>query len=146
MKIADLYARKPERVTTNPQLLRGCYYDHVREMGGTDLALPESAPRVTIRVYKEFEFDCRRYWRLAAVYLDDRPVMIIQNAGREGDDHAERFVTDDGVFHELITYLRSVATPVFEDRPRPVLVDPNEDRNDIDNFYGNSLTGYFERY
>lgn len=110
MKIADLYARTPEKTSQDASILRGFYYSHIPELEYA-LPLPVEAPRMTIHIYKEFDFDCRRFWRLAAVFLDGQPVMVIQNAGREGDDHAARFITDRATYGELVRYLASLMHP-----------------------------------
>jgi len=145
MKIADLYARTPEKMSKDPRMLRGFYYNHVPELGDFHFNLPKLAHRMTIHIYKEFEFDARRFWRLAAVFLDNRPVMVIQNAGREGDDHAARFITDVVAYNELVHYLASLMHPDPLEIPMAP-IDVNVDIPGLDDFYGSSLDGYFERY
>ncbi len=77
-------------VDHNPEILVGCYYDFLEgsAIDSYDLQYGscESSVRLSIRTHKYFNFDGRRFWRLASVWFDNKPVMIIQNAGREGDD------------------------------------------------------------
>ena len=63
---------------------------------------------IEIRIYKNYDFDGRRFWRLQSVYYKNNPVMITQNAGREGDDHNQRYITE--------TYKNT--SPVIELRPK----------------------------
>ena len=92
MKPSELYKMKPEEITKNIDCLWGCYYSHIPEIEHLYIDA-EKNERVKIHTYKYFCFDGRRIWHLAAVKFDDKFVMIIQNAGREGDDHAAPIVT-----------------------------------------------------
>lgn len=151
----ELYNRVPENSYYDLECLIGFYYDHIPEIDmniGYEInAANEKKQRVLIREHKFFDFDGRRFWRLASVWFDDnnladlrhKPVMIIQNAGRDGDDYAERFITDERLYMEMIIYIRSLmdATGV---NVRDV-VDPDVDINNLTSFYGNELDGHFER-
>jgi hypothetical protein len=71
--------------------------------------------------------------------------MIIQNAGREGDDWAKRFVTNEDTYWAAMRYLKSIALiPEVTDVAKD-LVDPDVDNGALTAFYGNSLDGHFER-
>ncbi len=147
----ELYMRIPENSHYDLEYLIGFYYNHIPEIEEISDA-NEKEQRVLIKEYKNFDFDGRRIWRLASVWFDDnnladfghKPVMIIQNAGREGDDRTGRFITDEKLYMEMIIYLRSL---VKEDRPiTSDVVDPDVDINNLTSFYGNELDGHFERY
>lgn len=146
MKPKELYARAPESVDHGLGILHGFYYNHVPELEHDILPAEDPHQRVAVRYYKNFNFDHRRFWALAAVCFDGLPFMIIQNAGREGDDHAERFVTDEGTYWAAMRYLKTIAlVPEHHvDRAKDV-VDPDVDIKGLTDFYGNSLDGYFER-
>lgn len=144
----EIYAMPAERVDRSPSDLVGCYYNHLNGSGLTDWQLQTciaDSPRLEVRTVKYFDFDGRRYWKLATVWFDGQPVMITQNAGREGDDHAERFITDERMFHEMCSHIASMVTP--DEATKLPVFDPDQDmgRTLID-FYGNSLDGHFERY
>ena len=108
----QLLAREPESVTTDMRWLWGYAFSHVPEMNYRDdlpvqarrrrSSRPHLATGVSMRVYKFHAFDLRRVWRLASVHVDAKPVMIVRNAGREGDDYSDRYVFDlrraDGFF------------------------------------------------
>lgn len=163
MTPAELYQRPTQYISYNPQELVGCYYNHVPEISDSfagvpwlDHREPNKAPpegltperaRFEYRIIKHFDFDYRRYWRLATVWFDNRPVMITRNAGREGDDHRSRFVTCSSTLYiDLIKYLTDLImehntyTPAIED-----FVGINTDVPTLTEFYGNSLDGYFEK-
>jgi hypothetical protein len=146
---AALYERIPERIDTAVEILKGCYYNHVPELEFDILPHEVANSRVQIRYYKEFDFDGRRYWRLASVWYETndchwKPFMIIQNAGREGDDHHKRFVTDVGLYAEAVRFLKSIClTP---DKGDPEVVSPFDDIEGLTEFYGNRLDGHFERH
>jgi len=143
MKPSELYARTPERITHGVSDLFGCYFNHVPEINEFQhhLLNNEETKRITIHQYKYFGFDGRRIWLLAGVKFNDDFVMIIQNAGREGDDHAARFVTDSKAYNEMIAYIRQYL-PVEEVDALPL----DQDIPGLACFYGNELDGQFTRY
>lgn len=80
---------------------------HVHEICLSEI--PEGAnERVSVRILEDHAFDDRRYWLLFTVWLDDTPVMICQNAGREGKDHSARYVTDPDAYAQMLAYLASL--------------------------------------
>lgn len=126
----DLYEMK-STATLDALALRGCYYNHVPEAG--DFARLADRPRVQVRVVGYVNIDGRRYWRLATVWFDAKPVMVVQNGGREGDDHSRRFVTDVTLFLEMVEYLKDEANNDIEAVPL------SYDGADLVSFYGRSL-------
>jgi len=107
----DVYALEPEKIlsaefNTHEYIWWGCYFNHIPEID--QYGKYEDSDRISIRIYKEFDFDGRRFWRLASIWLDDSPVMIIRNAGREGDDFCDRFVTDRKKYVELVAHILSL--------------------------------------
>ncbi len=141
----DIYAMPHEKSAQDPWGLYGCYFNHMDgEVEEHDMSqLPHELPRVEVREIKYFDFDGRRFWRLATVWFDGSPVMITQNAGREGDDWRKRFITDPEAFSAMGAYLRSL---VKKQPPKDVVSPDQELGNALTEFYGNSLGGYFERY
>lgn len=148
MKPSELYERKPQETSDVLDYLIGCYYNFIPEIDESDMLYSgerKKNTRVEIRIYKYFDFDGRRFWRLSGVFLDGLPIMITQNAGREGDDHAARFITDASAYKEMIEYIRTLL-PMVEVEDMEDVVSADDNINGLDNFYGNSLDGYFERY
>jgi len=146
---AVLYERIPERIDCAVGILKGCYYNHVPELEFDILPHEVENSRVQIRYYKDFNFDGRRFWRLASVWYETKecfwkPFMIIQNAGREGDDHYKRFVTDVGLYAEAVRYLKTVS--LVPDKGDSDVVNPFDDVPKLTDFYGNSLDDNFEMH
>lgn len=117
--------------------LSGCYYSHVPEV---DLSQIDHAQvtRVTLKRHGYYREDGQRYWSLASVWLDGHPVMLVQNAGREGDDHAARFITDQERYGQLVGYLVSLQRR--EAYERGSFIDPDEDQPALTEFYGRNLS------
>lgn len=145
MKPKDLYARKPEYETDDIQVLKGCYFDHIPEIDEYRFRNIElgANKKILIKVYKDFDFDGRRGWRLASIWFDNFPIMIIQNAGRELDDHERRFITDENKYALMIQYI-ALLLPT-EDGGVDVVSD-DTDIDDLTCFYGHELDGVFRRY
>lgn len=128
-------------------ILKGYDYDHVPE-AQLDWGIPSelSFPCIEVRILKDFDFDARRFWRLATVWFEGGSVMVIQNAGREGDDHAKRFITNSDAFNKMCRYIETIVNSSEED----VLTDVYNEEDDfgdiLTTFYGNELSGHFERY
>ncbi|MED1125287.1 hypothetical protein [Bacillus atrophaeus] len=142
MIIKELYARTPKRVERCLGHLKGYYYDHIIEL--TDqynldsyYGLEEKNEKIEIKYYADCCFDGRRTWTLASVWYENKPVMVIQNAGREGDDHRERFITEPKLYDKMLTYIASllnIDTSVKHDIYRE-----DDDIKELDNFYGFTL-------
>jgi hypothetical protein len=139
----QLLQRTPETTDHYIAVLHDTWhnYDHVPELRGE---LPDTDPTksIEIRYYKDFHFDLRRNWTLASVWFKDKPVMIIQNAGREGDDHAKRFIVDSTAYQDMIIHLNSLCRPYMYES-QDAVVDPEVDIPNLTNFYGNELDGVF---
>lgn len=138
MKPSELYARPPKEVWKDLWVLDGVYYHHVPELEEIWPSLElKKNEKAEIRVYGYVNTGTGRFWLLAGVYFDGRPVMVIQNAGRDGDDHVARFVTDPQAYYDMVRYLAGFAgkdpNKVIE------LVSPDQDIHDLDSFYGESL-------
>lgn len=156
----DLYAQEPEQIVKvfdgtvyygNPHSLWGCYYNHVPEVAEEyHHGKWAESDKIEMQVYKYFDFDGRRWWRLASVWYSDGgdfvPVMIIRNAGREGDDFRDRFITNPEAYSKMVNHIFSLRV-VEEEKINPKdVVDPDAEIKGLLDFYGNSLYGWFERY
>jgi len=85
-------------------ILVGCYYNYLPALPSSIEALGEDHA-IEIRYVENHQFDTRRIWVLGSVWYKGKPVMVIQNAGREGDDHAKCFVTDVTMYCEMVQHL-----------------------------------------
>lgn len=121
------------------------HVDELTELGfyyltGDLAAVREPAPRLEVKTVKYVNFDGRRYWKLATVWLDGKPVMITQNAGREGDDCCRRFITDLELFKELLAYVISLLPKRLDyEQAEKDCVAPEAPRDDLTCFYGHKL-------
>jgi len=148
MTPADIYAMPVKQTERDLSVLVGCHYNHIPEAAQYhwDLDFSKNA-RAELRVVEWFNFDGRRFWLLGSVWFDDKPVMVIQNAGREGDDHRMRFVTDMKTYGEMIGYLCSLRKmgDLQSDHADTRWVKPDQDCGDLTEFYGDRL-GCLERH
>lgn len=148
MKPSELYNRTPKSTTGDISILRSYSYNHVPEIEdyfNNNGDLEDKNTKIQIKIYKHFDYDFRRFWRLASVWFEGKPVMIIQNAGREGDDHKKRFITDESAYISMVQYIKSLLPVLFETKIEDV-VDPEEEIDKLDKFYDGELNGYFSRY
>lgn len=159
MKPSELLKREPESIVNifadrdNSKWLfmdyfQGTYFNHVPELNINphDIDGFVDVDFVTVKVLKDFNFDSRRYWRICVVCLHDFPVMIIQNAGREGDDYYDRFIVDPDRYKELVRLISSLIRVDIEPENLQDVVSLDEDIPSLTEFYGNELDGYFKRY
>lgn len=141
MKPVDLYAMPAQETiyfaVEVVSYLRGAIFDHIPEMpwdmGRNDFG---DSDRVEIRIIKEHWFDNCRLWRLATVWFDRQPVMVIQNAGREGDDWERRFITNDRQYKAMIEHLNSL---FIADDLDADCVSEADDLPGLTEFYGDNL-------
>lgn len=158
MKPSELYAREPEETIApfddnqhgpeyQMRYFIGSRYNHLAyDIDVWNIEGINRSTRVTVKVYKDFDFDGRRFWRLVSVWFDNKPVMILQNAGREGDDSVDRIITDSDTFGFMMSHILSLFRFNKDTAHTGDLHDPEEDYPTLTNFYNNSLDGHFERY
>lgn len=116
--------------------------------GIPEWAIPKvgvEVPGVELREYGYFYTDTRRFWRLSALWAQTSPLFdfqmaaIIQQAGREGDDHFRIYIIDDSLVKVAVRHIFAAAPcpPInVPDYPR---LKPTQDAP-IDSFYGDRLT------
>jgi len=133
----QLLARTPIRTERGREVIwwiAGCYFNHLPEAGESwTYSLPPQFDLQNLewRLFGQIYIDHRRWHHLAAIYLDGLPVMIITNAGREGDDHSERFVLNQHKLWELV----KLVSPKAE----ITIVDLDHDLPTMTNFYGKEI-------
>ncbi|GAA4418122.1 hypothetical protein GCM10023187_51190 [Nibrella viscosa] len=141
----DLYNRTPEREDNDLRVLTGCTYNHIPEV----TTFPEQEPtptaggkKVLIRYYKDHFFYNHYLWRLASVWFGGKPVMIIQNAGLEGEEFKRRIITNAQLYLKLVQHLNGKLTDVF--LKTGDLVDSTQEIRGLDAFHGSMLDTSFE--
>lgn len=128
----DLLAVDLYDETTDVSGLVGCYYNHVPEL--PEFEEFDEGHSVIIRIYEMSWYDHRRFWQLASVWLKDKPVMIIQNAGREGDDWSRRYIVDVDAYRAMVSNLMAHINQKQHDVEN--VVDPSEPIQNLIAFYG----------
>ncbi len=141
----DLYAREPESLG-ELWMLSSSDYNHIREADIDNFPYDLASDRVEVRILKHFDFDHRRFWRLSTVWFDAKPVMVIQNAGREGDDHARRFISDWPLFLQMCTHLKQLADLKAPEIEQADVIGADEANDKLDFFYKNRLDGRFVQF
>lgn len=102
----------------------------------------EAEGRLKVKRLVEKYHDHRRFAAIHTLWFDGKPVMLTQNAGREGDDFKQRWITDTETFVVLCSYLRSrLATDVSQEDT----VDPEAlfYEEEIFQFYGEDFASQF---
>jgi len=140
----ELYAREPEKIDKDLNHIKTFYTCHIPELQGSIDWFPDDCnEKVEFKIYKDFDFDGRRGWFLASMWFEGKPVMIIQNAGRELDDHSNSFISDESAYREMVKYIQTLI-PIDVDEV--ITVEGDTDYPQLTEFYGNSLDGQFTRY
>lgn len=101
-----------------------------------------SSERIETRFIVDHNIDGRRIWRLATVWLDGEPVMVIQNAGREGRDFCARFITDEERFVEMIRLIEELEREINYDKLE--ITNADEPSIEFTAFYSNALDSFVE--
>lgn len=145
----DLYKRPCVEVSNDPYRLVVCHTSHLPEVPQLRKSncfiknLEKQTPDFEIRYLKTFMFDERRSWLLATVWYKSLPVMIIQNAGREGEDHAARYITNSFLFKEMVMYILRKFEPQDDNFEHDVIYD-DAPLEALAQFYGYHLDEDFE--
>ena len=98
----ELLALTPQRVSHGVDRV-------LRELPEVDSeVLVDTDDALEWREYAYHDFDGRRIWLLASIHFRGRAALIVQRAGREGDDHHERIVVDAQAYVDLVRYAWSL--------------------------------------
>ena len=90
--------------------------------------------KIDVRCHFFHNVDGRRYYKLSSIWFEKFPVMIVQNAGREGTDHEARFITNLDLYNRMIEFIRS-----FDTREVYDIYNVNDEIPELTNFYGVSI-------
>lgn len=114
-------------------------YTHLPEVVDLWSIETQTSDRIEFKFIKDHH-NGRRVWLLCTVWFDGVPVMITQNAGREGDDFARRYVTNAKQFDAMVKHLEKLVSaqnlPVYD------VVDPNTAFPELIEFYGERLDSF----
>lgn len=76
-------------------------------LGTPALEAMQAEGRLQVRELVNPYIDGYRIAQMHTLWLDGHPVLIVQDAGRGGDDHHKRWVTDGPRYFEMLAYLLS---------------------------------------
>lgn len=121
IKLSTVYTFPAQPIKLADWLLRADWFPEVEalewSLSTEILETLDAEGRLSIR--RVFHHDCGdsyRYAEMHAVWFDDKPVMLVQNAGRSGDDVKRRWITDRNGFEAICHYLRQhLGTTVNDD-------------------------------
>ncbi len=145
LTLNEVYALPGKPVPLTDWVLR---QDWFPELGGiwrdsTEvLEAMERDARLTVSQLMDDYIDGRRTRAMHTLRFDGKPVAIVQNAGREGDDHRKRWVTDREVYAELLAYL---CKQMLEAGDSDDFADPTQPlyEEEVFHFYGDDHAARF---
>lgn len=136
-----LMATFNEKERLFPEMSKYEYYDvlNIKDIKGG----------LEIRCIQDYCFDRRRTWELYTLWKDKKPFMIIQLAGREGDDVVNRYITNKELYIETVEYLESLIEK--KDDIETIEEDIETIEEDIEmplltNFYGRELEDFYDEF
>ena len=144
LKLRDIYNLPTTTLSLTDWVLRRDWFPEIDSyhLETTEvLELLAAENRLEVRQVLHRNIDGRRYVWMNTLWFDGKPVAIVQNAGREGDDHRRRWVTDRESFNQLLAYLLSRAPLPEVDE----FADPDEERyeEEVFHFYGDNYAPQF---
>lgn len=134
MTANELYRLTPKRTTKEICNL----YKHIDKLDPN--CEYEANDRVEIKEIVSYCFDGRRVWDLNTVWFDGMPVMVIQEAGRDGDDHTDNYVTDYPKYREMVNYILSLP----KDNDNCTRLNPDTDEPNLTTFYNHTLSDFYD--
>ncbi len=80
--------------------------------------------------------DGRRIWALGYATFDNVPFMIIQNAGREGDDYVQEYIFNEDVYEQAVELLLDIQRAIPRGVRKPTIYSIEEHNKNLNSFYG----------
>lgn len=136
MKPSEIYSLNPIKKTKEIWCLEKHISEDLVQHYNIDRSKNE---QIEIRYYADYCFDGRRVWEFFSVWFNNKPFMICEEAGREGDDHTREFITNKEVFLEAVQYLNSLSD---EENSLCVYNEDDEIEN-MGTFYGYQLSDMY---
>lgn len=109
MKLRDVYSLPAKLLSLKNWCFRSDWFHEIDGLswaGEEVYSALEDEGRLKLFSLLEHSFDERRYVSMHTIWFDDKPLMFVQNGGREGDDFKRRWITDSVLFQAACTYLR----------------------------------------
>lgn len=141
----ELFSRTPVQVSNE---IEG-FHSHLGDYGISQFEFNkvlEEDPNIETRFYAVANFDGYRYWMLGAVFFRGIPVLIFQEAGRNGRDHTRNIeVRDPENPNAMGDFLRYIRDNLLENG-RVEAVSLDTDVEDLDYFYNCKLDDIVAEY
>lgn len=137
---AELYALKPIHADSADWHTLNVHLSNEVDYFNMDHDAAEKAGRMETRTLVDYCSDGRRTWTLETVWFDNKPVMVVNSSGRDGDEYHERWITDGQTFGEMVTWLRSFI-PATEETG---YVTASTKIAAMTEFYGNTIHDYYD--
>jgi hypothetical protein len=103
----ELYALKPTRVDYGSYHTLSVHLTNEVDTYDLDSDAMEASKRFETRTIVDHDYDGRRGWTLQTVWFDGKPVMVVNNSGRDGDEYHDRWITDGEAFGKMVAWLRT---------------------------------------
>jgi len=133
VKPSEVYKWKPVETTRDLYHLEFAFENFPYDVDD------EKNLRIEIRYYANHCFDGERTFSFFSVWLDDKPFMICECAGRGGTDCQEFFVTDRSLYNDAATYIQDIGNVETE----PESQSPDEDIEELGEFYGYNVLKFY---
>lgn len=136
MNAKQIYAMKPLRTSNDFSDL----YDHMIEISQFEHIIDDTDDnRIEIKTVAYHHEDYERGVTLSTAWCMGIPFMVMQNAGRGGKDHVDRFITNVNVYYICAKFIMDKELHSSMSRLKHDIIDENEDNPRLINFYGYKL-------
>ena len=136
MKPSEIYDRIPENETYDLYSVKNCFPD-LFSTTVSDVDERELNKKILTKTVKYHSYDGYRIWEMLSVWFEDKPFMISMNAGRGGRDDNSLIITDKQLYANASSYLVDLMLNLEKEDIKEI--NPDEDCDDLECFYGHSV-------
>lgn len=140
VSIKEIYAIPATQEETETYSFERDFPDH--NLNFFDMQHEQKPVRLVKKTHVSYCFDGERVWMLSSMWLDGKPFMLIQNAGRGGDDHQERFITNSELYDAAVVYLQSLVKS--EPSYKHELYQEDYNDEEVTSFYGHHMEEFHD--
>ena len=135
MKANDMYAKKSLGEDTTLYYLKGNLYDHIPEVNTSKIDYYLNT-KICVKIVENEVVKKNCIKRTGTVWFEDKPFMIIQNGGEDGEYDAERYITNVDLYKAAVNYLLELFVQSVEvDIDLSDVLDPDLETESFENFY-----------
>ncbi len=103
------------------------------------IAIKQEEGPIEVKYYANHSFDGERVWTMFSLWLNDKPFMICQEAGRGGRDYIKSFITDEQTYLRACDELRKLYKNKVD------IFSSDENNVDLTEFYGCKLEHFYNK-